>query len=140
MRGGAEILKTKNEILDELVDRTKAAGLDKYSGSLLYSALETVSPGRLYLLGYNPGGNPAEVTANPISHLQEISTKNPSWNEYVDEEWANGSGKYAPGCAPLQRRVQTLAKGVDLTLNRTRASNLIFVRSQDAASYQTMTT
>ena len=129
-RRGAK-LKFENEIMPELVDRITAAGLDKFSGTLLYGGPETVTSGPLYILGYNPGGDPTKVTADPITHLQEMLKQKRGWNEYLDGNWSNERRKYIPGGAPMQRRVQTLVKELDLALTETCASNLTFVRSQD---------
>jgi hypothetical protein len=99
------------------------------SGHLLYSAAATVRPGRIYLLGHNPGGCPGDEVEESLERsIEEITTK--TSNEYLDDSW-NGR---APGSSVLQKRVRWLLEHLGEQVREVCASNLIFARSNDAAS------
>jgi hypothetical protein len=106
--------------------REDLSGLLHQSGRILYSSIETVRPGDLYLLGINPGGDPDQLDyesiAQSIAALPEKDT-----NSYLDEIWRVGT---APGAMPLQRRVAWLLSYLGYEPRAVCASNLIFVRSR----------
>ncbi len=97
------------------------------SGSILYSAANTLRPGSIYLLGLNPGGDPTkhQTVRQTLETLPSRVT-----NAYLDERWER---RQHPGQAPLQRRVQWLTHQLGLDLRKVCAANLIFVRSRDDA-------
>src|SRR2546422_10272660 len=74
------------------------------SGSILYSAASTLRAGPIYLLGLNPGGDPKKHRT--VRHALE-SLPSKVKNAYLDEVWERHEH---PGQAPLQRRVQWLAR------------------------------
>jgi hypothetical protein len=117
------------ELFDELLGKLEETGLADKSGALLYSSIKTLSPGPLYLLGYNPGGDPEEETKTVRAHLESIRG-NLDWNEFISEKWTVRNKIRPPGEAPMQRRVQDLLAGVGLKTKEVSASNLIFVRSR----------
>jgi hypothetical protein len=118
------------ELFDELLGKLEETGLADKSGALLYSSIKTLSPGPLYLLGYNPGGDPEEETKTVRDHLRWVKS-NPNWNEYICGEWTPGGNPLGPGEAPMQKRVRALVEGVGLRTGDVCASNLIFIRSRD---------
>lgn len=124
---------TNTSIIDSLFRKLDETGLADLPGAFLYSDRSTLVPGKAYMLGYNPGGDPKTETNTPKSHLQYLQGLNRSHNEYVDGVWYPGGRRCDAGDAPLQRRVQCLLKGVGLSIRSVCASNLIFVRSQDQA-------
>ena len=94
------------------------------SGAILYSSVATLAPGRFYLLGLNPGGDPDERTigeslAGLPSHAE---------NDYLDEPWAG----YVEGRSPVQQCVQTLAGWLGVNVREICASNLVFRRTHRA--------
>jgi len=98
------------------------------SGSVLYSGLHTLNPGRFYYLGLNPGGEPTDNPAESIkTHIEQSRTEH---NAFLDEEWSPGSRIYEAGAAPQQLHVQTLARLLGVPLRDMFASELIFVRSR----------
>lgn len=100
----------------------KAAVLSR-SGGILYSASHTLTKGDLYILGLNPGGSEGpRISEDLVALPTKID------NSYLDESWRG----YAPGEAPLQRRIKKLVESVGTELSNVCASNLIFMRSQDA--------
>jgi len=102
-------------------------GMEQASGEVLYSAMETLQPSQIYLLGLNPGGNPElhanETIENSLSKLPSKVT-----NNYLHDSWA----KFQPGEAPLQKRVVGLLKALGYDPGSVPASNLIFRRTLGA--------
>lgn len=118
------------EIFDQLLRKLEETGLADKSGAVLYSSIRTLSPGPLYLLGYNPGGGPEDEPQTVRGHLRWVQGK-ANWNEYICGEWKPGKRQLGPGEAPMQKRVRALLKGVGLETEDVCASNLIFIRSRD---------
>ncbi len=66
------------------------------SGQVLYSGVETLQPGRLYLIGHNPGGDPGNRSLMTIGEsLASLPTN--KFNSYLDTTWS--------GRDTLQRRI-----------------------------------
>ncbi len=115
----------KDEIPE--IARNALAGLLEKPGSILYSSHETLKPGDVYLLGFNPGGS----GGNPIERsIKQLLTE--TANAYLDESWENQNGVWAKGEAPLQKRIQWILKSLKLNPRDVCASNLIFFRSRKA--------
>jgi hypothetical protein len=109
--------------------------IEKESGRILYSSIETLRPGAVYILGHNPGGSPVNQSAETIkSSITSLPTK--KINYYLDETWFTDKRSYSKGLAPLQQRIVWLLQQLGLNLREVAASNLIFARSADAASIQ----
>ena len=99
------------------------------SGNILYSSVDTLRPGSVYLLGLNPGGDARRLSWQTLRRmLKELPSK--TKNEYLDVSWQGRP----PGQSKLQRRVAELATMIGVDLRRVCAANLIFVRSKDARS------
>jgi hypothetical protein len=106
------------------------------SGKVLYSAASTLKQGDIYVLGFNPGGDPAHSDSRSIGEsLYGLPSK--MSNDYFDESWARPTGKpFRPGSHPLQRNLRVLFDSLGRNLQSVCASNLIFVRSKKAAEVQ----
>ncbi len=92
-----------------------------YSGNVLYSSSETLKPGTVYLLGYNPGGAPEDHKEETIERSLDGLPKKKR-NNYIDDEgWKSD----------LQDQVLWLLKKLGLNPAEVCASNLIFKRSKD---------
>ena len=91
--------------------------------------MSTLKPGRVFLLGLNPGGSPQRLdlptVGGSLDRLPAGEAK-----VYLDTCW-NG---YALGEAPLQMRVTQLLRQLGEDPASVAASNLILVRSRDASS------
>lgn len=115
---------------------TIAAQIDRQllpvSGAVFYSGRAAFrAPAPVYVLGYNPGGNPTDMAADTISrHTQCVLDAPDAWSAYCDESW---NGRHV-GQSPLQKRMQHLLQGLGLDPRQTPASNLIFARSARAAT------
>src|SRR3982751_3732883 len=93
--------------------------LGRESGQVLYSGLETLRPGSIYLLGLNPGGEPGNKRLMTVSQsLKSLPTN--KTNSYLDSTWS--------GRDVLQRRVLWLLAGLGFHPRQVAASNLCFVR------------
>jgi hypothetical protein len=119
-----------SDVVSGLIRELKETGLADMPGRLLYSGLGTLAPGKLYVLGYNPGGDPDAESDSSADHLAKLDGKSLDWNEYIDGVWRPGGRVCAPGDAPMQRRVCHLLTGIGLRVRTVCASNVIFVRSR----------
>jgi hypothetical protein len=124
------------QAVQQLIQTLETTGLANRPGRLLYSGVGTLVPGRIYMLGYNPGGDPATESDSPKARLEKLAQQNVDWNEYVDGRWMPGGRICAPGDAPMQRRVQHLLAGIGVPVRSVAASNVIFVRSRNASSLE----
>lgn len=101
--------------------------LDK-PGTILYSSYETIKPGSVYLLGFNPGGTDGTPLKDSIAAILHKKT-----NDYLDQTgWKNGNGTWPEDKAPLQKRVCWLLEMIGLNPGGVCASNLIFLQSRKA--------
>lgn len=103
------------------------------SGKVLYSAATTLKPGKVYLLGINPGGDEVGQAQETIGEdLDRLPRR--TENAYLDEQWrrrdGGGSSLREAGTAPLQVRVRWLLENLGLKPGEVAASNLVFVRSR----------
>lgn len=104
---------------DEVFDR---------SGSVFYAGREAFeTPGGLYLLGLNPGGDPVALQDGTVRRdTQWVVREAPAnLSRYRDEEWGA-----PPGTSPLQRRVLHLLETLGLDAGTIPSSNLVFARSR----------
>lgn len=113
----------------DLVDPT----LHARSGSVLYSGRSAFSsPSDIYLLGLNPGGDPALQSNETIGrHVDEARRRLKSdWSEYADGSWQGRS----PGTWGMQPRVLHLLRRLGKDARHVPASNVVFVRSPREAA------
>ena len=95
------------------------------SGEVLYSGVETLRAGRVYLLGHNPGGNPRDRGLPTVQQsIDDLPKKRQ--NSYLDTTWL--------GRDTLQVRVIWLLAALGLHPSHVAASNLSFVRTRDAVA------
>lgn len=97
-------------------------------GGLLYSSHETLRPGPVYLLGYNPGGVGGPALKHSINSLLQRTE-----NAYLEEAWENANGSFEPGTAPLQKNIQWVLAQMGQDTADVCASNLIFLQSREAS-------
>jgi hypothetical protein len=119
-----------SDIVIELNLKLQATGMADLPGRLLYSGLGTLSPGLLYVLGYNPGGDPETESDSPAQHLAMLAEMPTDWNEYCDGKWRRQCIEQPPGSMPMQRRVCHLLKSIGMPVRSVCASNLFFKRSK----------
>jgi len=103
-------------------------------GGILYSSFSTLTPGRFFILGLNPGGDYGEGDT-----IRECLDGLPRYtkNAYLDEEWSSATRHFCCGGHPLQRHLLLLMKELGEDLRHICSANLIFTRSpgQYGANY-----
>ena len=84
--------------------------------------------GGIYVLGYNPGGDPETHGTETVSrHTNYVMSDAPDrWSAYMDEVW-QGRGSV------MQTRMQYLFRALKLDPRQVPSSNLIFTRSRRGA-------
>lgn len=105
------------------------ARLANTSGKVFYSGRAAfASPGCIYVLGFNPGGDPEEQANETVgSHTRFVLSQAPEdWSAYVDEDW---QGK----AMVFQRGMRHLFEALSVNPRRVASSNLIFTRSRVSA-------
>ncbi len=102
--------------------------IQSVSSRFLYSSGATLSTGKYYLLGYNPGGIPS-IIEQPF-HNEIATWEDNTANAYLDEKWRKGESE---GKAPYQLNVQALCDAVGIDVRKVCATNWFFVRSLSAA-------
>jgi hypothetical protein len=115
------------------------------SGSVLYSGIDTLRPGPLYLMGYNPGGDPGQQSAQEQSILGQIQDRT-NWSAYTQDCWLEhhsaeaclhreaGAQRIRPEALTRhQRNIIALAEVLGATPESIPSANAIFARSKRAA-------
>jgi uracil-DNA glycosylase len=114
------VIALARERIPELLNR---------SGAILYNGWSTVRPGRLYLMGLNPGGKPEQISQSIIDHLQSLHDDHCEYE--VPWMWQNRCAK--AGEHPHQKRVKMIVKCLSERISDVCAANAIFIRSCGAA-------
>lgn len=116
-------------LYDELLDLVPPS-LHQESGEVFYSgasAFEQPSP--IYLLGFNPGGDPSKAELSHYTIAADLqASREPrrrDWSGFEDD-WR----EFGPGAVAFQRRVRHLITACGIAdLRKVPASNALFVRS-----------
>jgi hypothetical protein len=117
------------DVLTQAESYLGQAGLLDKPGAVLYSSVDTLTRGPVYLLGLNPGGTEGATLRDSIDGSRRGN------NAYLDEEWAPGGHVQPRGQSTLQRRVQALCRSMGVETRDTPASNLAFTRSTGLATH-----
>lgn len=110
-------------MIEELV-KTIPQSMLKLPGGALHTGRQAFdSPAEIYILGYHPGGNPAESTETVGEQIHRVINQKPdAWSAYLDASW---DGK-PRGSQRMQKRVAHLCEGLGLDLRAIPSSHLIF--------------
>ena len=110
-------------MIEELV-KTIPQSLLKLPGGALHTGRRAFdSPAEIYIIGYHPGGNPAESTETVGEQINQVlNHKSAQWSAYLDDPWDG----LPPGEQRMQRRVAHLCAGLGLDLRAIPTSHLIF--------------
>jgi hypothetical protein len=106
------------------------------NGKVFYSGRDAFQAERpVYILGYNPGGDPDEHAAETIqNHTQGVlKILPPNWSAYRDESWFSRGFRQPAGTATFQPVILQLMHELGIDPGLTPSSNLVFVRSPRAA-------
>lgn len=117
----------------ELLNKHLGSMLDE-RGWILYTGLDALRPAALYVLGFNPASDPANLVLRDIDHREE------SWSAYKDQCWrCDGNGctrpqkKFGEACLKRhQKNVLALMQGLGSRPHDCFATNAIFVESRKA--------
>lgn len=99
------------------------------SGKVFYSGRAAFTQSSLvYLLGFNPGGDPIEQKEDTIGKniLYALSSRENSWSAYLDECWPGAE----TGKSLMQINVKYLCRKLGVNPRNVPASNLIFQRAR----------
>lgn len=107
------------------------ASLKNTSGAVFNSGRNAFSSGtKLYLLGLNPGGDPAKHGHETVqSHSDMVAGMPADWSTWTD---VSLDGR-KPGAAPLQARIRHMIEKAGLNPHKVPSSNLIFKRTATAS-------
>jgi hypothetical protein len=79
------------------------------------------------MLGLNPGGDPANKSAETIRwHTNKVLHEADNWSAYRDESWEGAE----PGTCRMQPRILHILNALELDPGVVPASNIIFLRSR----------
>lgn len=111
------------------------AELMPLSGGVFYSGRDAFTGSSpIYLLGLNPGGDPATPGAHTVEqHLHATASNPTNHSAYRDESWEKGRPR---GTWGMQPRVLHLCARLGLDPGEVPASNPVFVRSSREATMQ----
>ena len=100
-----------------------------HSGRLAFSGQRD-----LYILGFNPGGDPCLNRDDTVDrNVEQVLSQWPdNWSAFVDEVFKPGGKSYPPGEAPLQKEMQNLVRNIGLDIREVPISDVIFRRSAQA--------
>jgi len=109
------------------------------SGSLLYSGLDTLRPGPVYVVGLNPGG-PGGKPAAPFLSIADAPFVDETWSAYTRDCWKDHIGPCdhldedgrvrEPHLAKHQRNALVLFDALALPAEQVLSTNCIFGRSR----------
>jgi hypothetical protein len=91
----AAVVHKAEETLSEYLDA---------SGAILYSSCTTLTRGKYYFLGLNPGGTDPDNTLRKSLACLNVRTE----NAYCHEDWSSPRRKYANGMHPYQQDIKFL--------------------------------
>jgi len=103
--------------------------LKSESGAVFNAGRSAFSkPSALYLLGLNPGGDPALHQEETLdSHTKKVLSKENDWSAFQDESW---DGR-AVGTKGMQPRIVHLLQKVGVAPRDVPASNVVFRRTSN---------
>ncbi|MBV8458885.1 MAG: hypothetical protein JO122_19995 [Acetobacteraceae bacterium] len=134
---------THDELLDLVTSNLDRDGEDWSGkpGAVLYSDLASIRPGRFYLMGMNPGGDPDAPGCPPIRHNLYADR---GTNHYADQCWDCAAPNICPHLDPatqrvrpeerqqMQRRVCDLIAALGVKAQKLLSTNLVFHRTRQA--------
>lgn len=103
------------------------------SGAVLYNGWSSLRPGLLYLMGFNPGGDPDMIRETVLESIRSMKDDHCA---YTDECWIHLHDCHVEKCngkSRHQRRVCTLvnALGLEISIKNVFAANALFLRSKN---------
>lgn len=107
-------------------------------GAVLYNGWGTLRPSNdgLYIMGFNPGGDPDDIKTSVIESLKDLKDK---YCSYTDECWRKGcleDCQKHKGDKLHQKMVKELAEILGYDIREVFAANAIFIRSKEQSDLQ----
>ena len=99
------------------------------SGSVMYSGIDTLCQGDIYLMGLNPGGDPGVIPQTALQTIDSVFKVRPDFSAYLDEDWRGGLGQHQH-----QKRVVDICSLLGVDVRTVFSANAVFVRPGDAAT------
>ena len=120
--------------IDQIHELLSKTGLQRKSGNIIYSGYETLSPGKYYFLGMNPGGHIDDRNPEEDQIINKLIKKKdyPEENEYFDGIWGN---ERLPGVHHHQLNIQSFFECLEIDLRTVLSTNLCFQRSPGKSKY-----
>jgi hypothetical protein len=105
------------------------------AGSVLYSGRQTIRPGPIYVMGFNPGGDPKDHITVADDLQKSIKELEADHCAYIDnDDWGTTARSYKGGDRhPFQKRYKQFAGAIGLEPRAIPATNAIFRCSRTAA-------
>lgn len=116
---GASIEEFVRQIPTELY---AASGKAFHSGRLAFSGKRD-----LYVLGLNPGGDPADRRETIAVNVEQVRSDPENWSALLDQSWG-----HPPGQAPLQRQLCSVLGRLGLDPREVPFSDVVFARTRQA--------
>ncbi len=128
---------TRDQLSNLVVD--ELGPLADVSGSVLGVTVSTIRPGRFYLMGLNPGGDPQKHGESILESLQAVEHE-PGWCSHTHDCWkcderpvcqhlASDRRVLAAHLKPHQQRVQQIYGALGVSPGEVVATNAVFARS-----------
>jgi hypothetical protein len=115
--------------LRRLLEKSLGDVFLRCKGQILYSGIDTLTPGDFYFIGFNPAAD----GTNP--RLCDVPLDRQHWSAYTDQCWTHEGcdTKVCPntGNARHQKRVQNIMAELGIHPKTTFATNFIFVESRN---------
>lgn len=100
-----------------------ASGKAFHSGRLAFSGKRD-----LYVLGLNPGGDPADRSETVAVNVERVQSDPENWSALLDQSWRGNP----PGQAPLQRQLCSVFGRLGLDPREVPFSDVVFARTRQA--------
>jgi hypothetical protein len=128
-------MREELNIRDQVIQKVKQQlGTDAHdaqsSGSVLYNGWRTLCPGKVYVMGFNPGGPREEIQLKVGESLLAPELEEADYSDYK-EPWYWRKRILPGGEHPHQRNVKEMVRCLGIgDIGDVFAANAIFVRSQ----------
>jgi uracil-DNA glycosylase len=112
------------------IERVKEilAPIGDHRGAVMFSGVDTLRQGALYVMGYNPGGD-ASIAGTIVGSLPP---QEENWNAWACQKWSNDGSSYSG----LQDRIRSVFEALGADPRRTFSTNAIFERSNEAGKLE----
>lgn len=132
-------MNAATDVIDRAIQIASQSLGDVASGAVLYSGRASLRPSPVYVMGFNPGGNPNEHPRSVAEDLALTRDKVPAnWCSYTDLEWDRPKGQ-SMGLRPHQRNFLAFAAALSVKPSDIPAANAIFRRTQSASEVDEQT-